>query len=456
MNPRIVVLAAGKGTRMRSALPKVLHPVAHKPMVQHVIDTAKQLEPVAIHVIYGHGGEQLQAALAGQNLSWVEQREQLGTGHAVQQVASYLQATDKVLILYGDVPLTRLSTLTRLLECAADTDLALLTVTLADPTGYGRIVRNKHGAIEGIVEHKDASAAQREITEVNTGMLVASGDALTRWLSALSNDNVQGEYYLTDIVAMAANEGVTIAATQPDQVSEVEGANNRVQLAALERAYQRRQAEQLMLNGVTLMDPERVDIRGTIACGEEVTVDVNVVFEGFVELGDDVVIEPGCVIRNSRIGRGSRIKAHSVLEGAVIGEDCQVGPFARLRPGADLSDQAAIGNFVEVKHAKFGVGSKAGHLSYIGDAIIGAGVNIGAGTITCNYDGVNKHLTEIDDGAFVGSNTSLVAPVRVGKRATVGAGSTIAKNVEDEQLGVARGQQRNISGWQRPTKKGSN
>ncbi|RUO66445.1 UDP-N-acetylglucosamine pyrophosphorylase /glucosamine-1-phosphate N-acetyltransferase [Pseudidiomarina planktonica] len=454
MTLRVVVLAAGKGTRMRSALPKVLHPVAHKPMVQHVLDTAAELNPKAVHLIYGHGGELLQQRLQDPALHWVEQREQLGTGHAVQQVSEFLEDQDKVLILYGDVPLTRVETLKDLLVEAAKTDLALLTVTLADPTGYGRIIRDSNGVVTGIVEHKDATPEQHRITEVNTGMLVASGGALKRWLGQLSNDNVQGEYYLTDIVAMAAGEGVDIRSAQPLQVSEVEGANNRVQLAALERAYQLRQAETLMLNGATLMDPARIDVRGKVHCGEEVTIDVNVVFEGDVELGNGVVIEPNCVLRNCKIGANSRVKANSVIEQASLGENCQVGPFVRLRPGAELNNEAQVGNFVEIKKSRLGVGSKASHLSYIGDAEIGAGVNIGAGTITCNYDGVNKHLTEIGDGAFIGSNTSLVAPVRIGKNATVGAGSTIAKNVEDEELGVARGKQRNISGWQRPQKKG--
>jgi len=440
---------------MRSSLPKVLHPVAHKPMVQHVLDTAAQLQPSAVHLIYGHGGELLQQRLAGQPLSWIEQRQQLGTGHAVQQVSDYLGEHDKVLILYGDVPLTQVSTLENLLAAAETTDLALLTVNLQDPTGYGRIIRAADGSIKGIVEHKDASAEQHRINEVNTGMLVANGAALKRWLSKLSNDNVQGEYYLTDIVAMAADEGVRIASAQPGAVSEVEGANNRVQLAALERAYQARQAEALMLSGATLMDPTRIDIRGSVRCGEEVTVDVNVVFEGNVTLGDGVVIEPNCVLRDCEIGDFTRVKANSVIEQAKVGAHCQVGPFARLRPGTELSEQAQVGNFVEIKKSYLGVGSKAGHLAYIGDAQVGAGVNIGAGTITCNYDGANKHITEIGDGAFIGSNSSLVAPVKIGKNATVGAGSTIAKTIEDGQLGVARGQQRNISGWQRPTKKGT-
>lgn len=453
MTLRVVVLAAGKGTRMKSSLPKVLHPVAHKPMVQHVLDTAKTLAPEAIHVVYGHGGDVLKERVNDDSLSWIEQREQLGTGHAVQQVMDYLHSQDQVLILYGDVPLTRASTLKQLLSQAAATDLALLTVTLAEPTGYGRILRNASGQVVGIVEQKDASVEQLRITEVNTGMLVANGGALKRWLSKLSNDNAQGEYYLTDIVAMAASEGVQIATAQPQELAEVEGANNRVQLAVLERAWQRRQAEALMLSGATLMDPARIDIRGQVDCGEEVTIDINVVFEGRVKLGDGVVIEPGCILRNCSIGANTRIKAHSIVEEASVGADCQVGPFARLRPKAELADGAQVGNFVEIKKSRLGPGSKASHLTYIGDADIGAGVNIGAGTITCNYDGVNKHLTQIDDGAFIGSNTSLVAPVRVGKNATVGAGSTVVKNIEDNELGVARGQQRNIRGWKRPQKK---
>jgi bifunctional UDP-N-acetylglucosamine pyrophosphorylase/glucosamine-1-phosphate N-acetyltransferase len=454
MSLSVVVLAAGKGTRMRSALPKVLHPVAHKPMVQHVIDTARTLAPAHVHVIYGHGGTVLMDKLGGQQLNFVEQAEQLGTGHAVQQVVPHLGDDETVLILYGDVPLTRSETLQGLLSAAATTDLALLTVTLPDPTGYGRIVRDDSGAVIGIVEQKDANAEQLTITEVNTGMMAVNGAALKRWLGNLSNNNAQGEYYLTDIVAMAADEGVTIATAQPQAISEVEGANNRVQLAGLERAYQARQAEQLMLDGATLMDPARVDVRGDAIIANDVVVDVNVIFEGRVELGEGVVIESNCVLRNCKIGAGSRVKANSVIEEAVLGENCAVGPFARLRPGADLAEGAQVGNFVEVKKTRMGKGSKASHLTYLGDAQIGAGVNIGAGTITCNYDGVNKFVTEIDDGAFIGSNSSLVAPVRVGKNATVGAGSTVTKSVEDEELAVARGKQRNISGWQRPVKKG--
>ncbi len=450
----VVVLAAGKGTRMRSALPKVLHPVAHKAMVQHVIDSARQLDSSAIHVIYGHGAETLLERLDGQQLNFVEQAEQLGTGHAVQQVIPHLSDDEHVLILYGDVPLTRVETLQALVAAGQNTELALLTVTLPDPTGYGRILRDAEGKITGIVEQKDATPEQLQVNEANTGMMLAQGKALKRWLAALSNDNAQGEYYLTDIVAMAAQEGVQIASTQPQDIHEVEGANNRVQLAALERAYQQRQAEQLMIDGATLLDPARVDVRGTVNIANDVVVDVNVIFEGHVELGEGVIIESNCILRNCSIAAGTRIKSHSTVEDAQVGEHCEVGPYARLRPGSVLEQGAKVGNFVEMKKSKLGKGSKANHLTYLGDAIIGEQVNIGAGTITCNYDGVNKSTTQIDDGAFIGSNSSLVAPVRIGKQATVGAGSTITKDVEDAELGIARGKQRNITGWQRPQKKG--
>lgn len=453
MSLSVVVLAAGKGTRMRSALPKVLHPVAHKPMVQHVIDTAQQLQPSTVHVIYGHGGEALKAALKGQAVNFVEQAEQLGTGHAVQQVVPHLGSDQKVLILYGDVPLTRLATLKTLLAAAETTDLALLTVTLPDPSGYGRIVRSKQGAVSGIVEQKDANVEQLAITEVNTGMMVVHSASLKRWLANLQNNNAQGEFYLTDIVAMAAHEGVKIATSQPAEVSEVEGANNRVQLAALERAYQLRQAEQLMISGATLMDPARVDVRGQVTVGSDVVIDANVIFEGRVELADGVVIESNCVLRNCKIGADSRVKSHSVIEGAELAAGCSVGPFARLRPGAVLEQGAAIGNFVEVKNTRMGPGAKASHLTYLGDAVVGAAANIGAGTITCNYDGANKHLTEIGAGAFIGSNSSLVAPVSIGENATIGAGSTITKAVAAGDLAVARGKQVTIAGWQRPVKK---
>ena len=456
MKLRVVILAAGKGTRMRSDLPKVLHKVANKPMVEHVIDTARSLKPDAINLIYGHGGDQLQQAIAGDDLTWVEQREQLGTGHAVQQVIPHLKSNEKVIILYGDVPLLTESTLIKLVTASANTSLGLLTMTLAEPTGYGRIVRNERRSVTGIVEQKDANAQQLAIDEVNTGIMIADSDKLKGWLEQLSNDNAQKEYYLTDIVEMAAQEGVNIATAQPDNAQEVEGANNRQQLASLERALQQRQAEELMTQGVTLIDPARFDCRGKLSAGSDVTIDINAVFEGNVVLGDRVVIEPNCVIRNSVIGDDTVIRANSHIEDAKVAKGCKVGPFARLRPGAELADEAQVGNFVEMKKSRLGKGSKVSHLTYLGDTQVGEYANIGAGTITCNYDGVNKALTEIGDGAFIGSNSSLVAPVSIGKNATVGAGSVITRAVADDELAVARGKQRNISGWQRPqSKKGS-
>ncbi|RUO27012.1 UDP-N-acetylglucosamine diphosphorylase/glucosamine-1-phosphate N-acetyltransferase [Aliidiomarina minuta] len=448
-----VILAAGKGTRMRSGLPKVLHPIAHKPMVAHVIETAQAVGANKVQLVYGHGAASLKARLNNYQVNWVEQAEQLGTGHAVQQVIPHINDQDSVLILYGDVPLIQTETLRQLLVAKGDSDLALLTVNLPDPSGYGRIMRDEQGAVTGIVEHKDATPAQRLISEVNTGIMAASGQSLKRWLSALSNDNVQGEYYLTDVVAMAANEGVVIASSQPANAADVEGANNRVQLAALERAYQQRIAEDLMLAGATLMDPARIDVRGEVSVGNDVVVDVNVIFEGKVHLGEGAVIEANCILRDCTIGAGARVKANSVIEGAILGEHAQAGPFARLRPGAELAKDAAVGNFVEMKKSYLGEGAKAGHLAYLGDAHIGAGANIGAGTITCNYDGVNKFRTEIGENAFIGSNSSLVAPVHIGAGATTGAGSVITSDVADQELAVGRAKQRNISGWKRPAKK---
>ncbi|WP_289117612.1 bifunctional UDP-N-acetylglucosamine diphosphorylase/glucosamine-1-phosphate N-acetyltransferase GlmU [uncultured Idiomarina sp.] len=455
MKLRVVILAAGKGTRMRSDLPKVLHKVANKPMVEHVIDTARSLKPEAVNLIYGHGGEQLQQSIQGDDLTWVEQREQLGTGHAVQQVIPFLNDDEKVVILYGDVPLLSESTLIKLLTATQTTELGLLTMTLDDPTGYGRIVRDTDKQVTGIVEQKDASTEQLAIQEVNTGIMIADGAKLKSWLENLSNDNAQKEYYLTDIVAMAAEQGVTIATAQPDATYEVEGANNRQQLAQLERAFQRRKADELMTQGVTLIDPARFDCRGKLTVGNDVTFDINVVIEGDVTIGNNVTIEPNCVIKDAKIGDNTVVRANSHIEGATVAKNCKVGPFARLRPGAELADEAQVGNFVEMKKSRLGKGSKASHLTYLGDAQVGDYANIGAGTITCNYDGVNKFLTEIGNGAFIGSNSSLVAPVKIGNNATVGAGSVVTREVADEELAVARGKQRNISGWQRPQKKGS-
>jgi bifunctional UDP-N-acetylglucosamine pyrophosphorylase/glucosamine-1-phosphate N-acetyltransferase len=454
MSIDVVILAAGQGSRMRSALPKVLHPVGGRAMVQHVIDTAKQLTDARMHVVIGHGAELVKSALADQSVTFALQAEQLGTGHAVAQAMPAVNGDGVALVLYGDVPLTAAATMQALVDIAQQGEFGLLTVNLEDPTGYGRIVRNHQGDVVAIVEHKDANAEQLAIQEVNTGILAVSASALRDWLPQLSAENAQGEYYLTDIIAMAARQGMPIRAIQPATEQEVQGVNNRVQLAELERWYQLREAHALMLSGATLADPARIDVRGTVSQGNDIFIDVNVVFEGDVVLGNNVTIESNCVIRNSRIGDHSVIKANSVLEDAVVGERCDVGPFARLRPGTELAEGAKIGNFVETKKALVGAGSKVNHLSYVGDAVIGSNANIGAGTITCNYDGVNKSLTEIGDDAFIGSNTSLVAPVKVGAGATVGAGSTVTKAVGDQQLAVARGKQVNLDNWSRPVKKG--
>ncbi|RRJ82628.1 bifunctional UDP-N-acetylglucosamine diphosphorylase/glucosamine-1-phosphate N-acetyltransferase GlmU [Aestuariirhabdus litorea] len=459
MRVDIVILAAGQGSRMKSSLPKVLHGIAGKPMVQHVIERAE--ECVAhfgsgrIHVVVGHGGDQVKQRLCALDLSWVEQSEQKGTGHAVAQALPEIAGADRVLVLYGDVPLTSSSSLIELVSSLDQAPLALLTVALDNPAGYGRIIRNQQGGVTAIVEHKDASPEQLLVNEVNTGILATTAANLQRWLPALRADNAQGEYYLTDTVAMAVAEGEQVVACNAPVEQEVQGVNNRQQLADLERWYQRRQAERLMAEGATLMDPARMDVRGHLSVGQDVVIDVNCVFEGEVTLEDGVIIGPNCVINGSRIGRGSHIKANSVLEQALVGECCEVGPFARLRPGTQLAAKAKIGNFVETKKAIVGKGSKINHLSYVGDAELGEAVNVGAGTITCNYDGVNKFKTQIKSGAFIGSNTSLVAPVTVGEGATTGAGSTITKSVEDGELAVARGRQRNLSGWQRPVKQES-
>lgn len=447
-----VILAAGKGTRMRSKLPKVLHPVANKPMVQHVIDNALSLGATSTNLVYGHGGEMLLDALSHNQVNWVLQEQQLGTGHAVAQAKEFINDSDTVLILYGDVPLTKKATLEALLAVTPEKGLAILTVDLDDPTGYGRIERQE-GKIIGIVEEKDANDHQRTINEVNTGIMAVNGGLLKDWLSRLNNNNAQGEYYLTDIVAMARADGVEITSSQPSEVMEVEGANNRVQLAALERAYQAWQAEELMINGASLADPARIDVRGSVTTGQDVQIDVNVVFEGKVILGDDVIIGPNCVLKDCTIGNGAVIKANSIVEEAIVGEACTLGPYARLRPGAVMEEDSHVGNFVEMKKTRLGKGSKANHLTYLGDTEVGEKVNIGAGTITCNYDGVNKSKTIIGNNAFIGSNSSLVAPVEIGAGATIGAGSVITATVADEELAVARSKQRNITGWKRPVKK---
>ena len=452
MSLSVVILAAGKGTRMRSSLPKVLHPVADKPMVSHVIESARQVNAENIYLVYGFGGDILKAQITGKDLTFVEQKEQLGTGHAVDMASPHLKDDEDVLVLYGDVPLTKASTIQNLISAKPVEGMALLTVELQDPTGYGRIIREKNSVV-GIVEQKDATIEQLRINECNTGILLANGGDLKRWLSSLSNENAQGEYYLTDIIAMASNEGKTIATAHPETEIEVEGANNRVQLAALERAYQLRQAEELMIAGASLRDPQRIDIRGTLQVGQEVKIDINCIFEGNVELEDDVTIGANCILINCRIGKGAIIKPNSIIEDAIIGEIASAGPFARIRPGSELKRDAHVGNFVEMKKSVLGEGAKAGHLTYLGDAEIGAKANIGAGTITCNYDGVNKSKTIIGAGAFIGSNASLVAPGTIGDNATTGAGSVVVKDVENEALAVARGKQRNIADWKRPTKK---
>ncbi|MEJ2441908.1 MAG: bifunctional UDP-N-acetylglucosamine diphosphorylase/glucosamine-1-phosphate N-acetyltransferase GlmU [Exilibacterium sp.] len=459
-----VILAAGKGTRMKSRLPKILHPLAGRPLLQHVLDTARSLrgdcvdadspsQDFFINIVVGHGAEQVQAQFDAEDTRFIPQREQLGTGHAVQQAVPHLRDNAVVLVLYGDVPLIRRATLEKLIAGVNENAISLLTVYLDNPSGYGRIIRDREGLATAIVEQKDALPEQLTIKEVNTGIMALRGADLKRWLPQLSSDNSQGEYYLTDIVALAKAEGKIINTEHPTAELEVLGVNSRRQQAELERFYQQHLAAELMENGVTLMDPQRFDCRGSLGVGEDVIIDVNCVFEGRVSLGDNVSIGPNCVIKNATIGDNAVIKAHSLIEDADIDEACEIGPFARIRPGTQLRAGAKVGNFVETKKAIIGTGSKVNHLSYIGDAEVGEGVNIGAGTITCNYDGVNKFKTDIGDGAFIGSNTALVAPVKVGAGATVGAGSTINKNVEANQLSIARGRQKNIDGWQRPTKK---
>ena len=451
MSLDIVILAAGQGTRMRSALPKVLHPVAGKAMLGHVIDTARLLKPQGIHVVIGHGAELVRERLAADDLNFVLQSEQLGTGHAVAQALPALSA-ERVLILYGDVPLIEVETLQRLLQQVSEQQLGLLTVNLNDPTGYGRIVRDEQGVVKAIVEHKDASAEQRLIREGNTGILAVPGKKLGDWLGRLSNSNAQGEYYLTDVIAMAVADGLVVATEQAADEMEVLGANDRIQLSQLERHYQYRAARRLMVQGVTLIDPARFDLRGEATVGRDVSIDINVILEGQVVIEDGVQIGPNCVIKNSILRKGAIVKANSHLEGAEVGEGADCGPFARLRPGSELGAKAHVGNFVELKNAKLGEGAKAGHLSYLGDAEIGARTNIGAGTITCNYDGANKFKTVMGEDVFIGSNSALVAPVTLGDRATTGAGSVITGDVPDNTLAVGRAKQRNIEGWKRPVK----
>jgi bifunctional UDP-N-acetylglucosamine pyrophosphorylase/glucosamine-1-phosphate N-acetyltransferase len=451
MSLDIVILAAGQGTRMRSALPKVLHPVAGNSMLGHVIHSARQLNPQGIHVVIGHGAEQVREQLVADDLQFVLQDKQLGTGHAVAQAVPNITA-DTVLILYGDVPLIEVATLQRLLGLVAVDKLALLTVNLPDPTGYGRIVRDASGVVQAIVEHKDATEAQRAICEGNTGILAVPAARLADWLGRLSNHNAQGEYYLTDVIAMAVADGLVVATETAQDPMEVQGANDRKQLAELERHYQWREARRVMAAGVTLRDPARFDVRGEVTVGRDVLIDINVVLEGRVIIEDDVVIGANCTIKDSTLRKGAVVKANSHLDGAVMGEGSDAGPFARLRPGSVLGARAHVGNFVELKNAVLGEGAKAGHLTYLGDADIGARTNIGAGTITCNYDGANKWRTVMGEDVFIGSNNSLVAPVDISSGASTAAGSTITQDVPENSLAVARGRQRNIEGWARPVK----
>jgi bifunctional UDP-N-acetylglucosamine pyrophosphorylase/glucosamine-1-phosphate N-acetyltransferase len=449
MNLEIIILAAGQGTRMKSTLPKVLHPVAGRPMLVHVVETAQQMDPAAIHVVVGHGADQVRAALDDYPINWVEQAEQLGTGHAVLQALPGVDPSHRVLVLYGDVPLICAETLEALAQAAADAP-ALLTARVADPTGYGRVLRDAQQRLCGVVEQKDADDRQAAIDEINTGVLAAPAADLIDYLPRVGNANAQGEYYLPDILALAVADGKRVDTRQATSELEILGVNDRVQLATVEREFQRRQAEALLRAGVAVADPQRLDVRGPLACGEGVSIDVNVVFEGRVVLGDGVSVGPNCVIRNAVIETGATIHAMSHLEDVHVGADANVGPYARLRPGTVLAAGARIGNFVETKKAHIGRGSKVNHLSYVGDTEMGDGVNVGAGTITCNYDGVNKHTTRLGDGVFVGSNSTLVAPVEVAAGGFVGAGSTVTKAVGENELAVSRARQRNISGWQRP------
>ncbi|MGE8540753.1 MAG: bifunctional UDP-N-acetylglucosamine diphosphorylase/glucosamine-1-phosphate N-acetyltransferase GlmU [Acinetobacter sp.] len=451
MSTSVIILAAGKGTRMRSSLPKVLQPLAGRPLLGHVIETAKKLQANNIITIYGHGGDLVQQEFSQEQVQWVEQAEQLGTGHAVKVTLPVLPQTGQSLILSGDVPCISTDTLQKLLDAAQNTGIALVTLTVADATGYGRIVRD-NGKIQAIVEHKDASEEQRKIKEFNTGIYCVSNAKLHEWLPKLSNDNAQGEYYLTDIVAMAIADGLEVASVEPERAFEVEGVNDRVQLAALEREFQAYQAKLLMQQGVHLIDPNRFDLRGQLTAGTDVRIDINVIIEGECEFGDHVEIGAGCVIKNTKIAAGTKVQPYSVFDSAIVGENTQIGPFARLRPGAKLAADVHIGNFVEVKNSSIGLGSKANHFTYLGDAEVGAGSNIGAGTITCNYDGANKFKTIIGDAAFIGSNSSLVAPVKIGNGATVGAGSTITRDVADNCLAVERSQQFVKADYPRPQK----
>ncbi len=448
-----IILAAGKGTRMRSELPKILHKIANRPLLQHVYEMSSQLNNNAIRIVYGHGADLVRDTLKDLDATWIEQKQQLGTGHAVQQVSDQIADSDTVLILYGDVPLLKLNTVKRLIANVNDKSLALLTVNLENPFGYGRIVRDKSGQVTKIVEEKDTSVTEKLIKEVNTGIMAVQGDKLKKWLKRLNNNNAQGEYYLTDVIEMAVADGISIVTNQPETIDEVLGVNNRIHLSHLERVYQLEKAYQLMEQGVTLIDPARFDLRGSIEkLGIDIVCDVNVIFEGTNSIGSNVKIGANTHIKDSIIGDNVEILSNCFIENAVIGQGSRIGPYARLRPETVLAEYVHIGNFVEIKKSSVAASSKINHLSYIGDATVGSKVNIGAGTITCNYDGVNKFRTVIEDGAFIGSDTQLIAPVTVGKNATIGAGSTITRDSPENQLTLSRVKQISLTGWQRPVK----
>ncbi|ALG69443.1 bifunctional UDP-N-acetylglucosamine diphosphorylase/glucosamine-1-phosphate N-acetyltransferase GlmU [Beggiatoa leptomitoformis] len=449
----IVILAAGQGKRMYSDLPKVLHRLADKPLLQHVLDTAYQINPTQLYIVHGHGGAQLQTVFAQTNATWVQQAQQLGTGHAVAQVLPYLTDNQQILVLYGDVPLIPAETLKTLCAQTPSNQVGILTMTIDNPTGYGRIVRNDSGQVIQIIEEKEADSTTKAIHEINTGIMLIPVNALRTWLQQLTNHNAQGEYYLTDIIALAVRDGINITTHSPRHEYDVLGVNDRLQLATLERYYQQQQIITLMQQGLSVRDPARLDIRGQVSIGRDVCVDINVIFEGVIKLGNRVTIGANCILKDVEIADDVEIRSHCVLESCTVGANSIIGPFARLRPDTVLAEQVHIGNFVEVKKTTVGIGSKINHLSYIGDSEIGAGVNIGAGTITCNYDGVNKFKTIIEDGAFIGSDTQLVAPVTVGKGATIGAGSTIVHDTPAEKLTLSRAQQITIEQWQKPVKK---
>ncbi len=452
MSLSIIILAAGQGTRMKSSLPKILHPLAGRALLEHVFIAANRFDTRDIHVVYGYGGEQILQELSHLQVNWVEQTKQLGTGHAVAQAIDKIPAADNVLILYGDVPLITHETLERLVFASDETGFSLLTSYIEDPRGYGRIIRDSKGDITSIVEEKDCNEEQRSICEINTGMMTVKAKWLKQWLANLKNDNSQGEYYLTDVIQMAVNEGIVIDSINPESVVEIQGVNNRQQLSELERYYQLIQAHHLMNQGVTLMDPHRFDLRGDLETGEDITIDINTIIEGSVSIGNNVTIGPNCLIRDVDIGDNVNIFSNCVIENAVIGKQCKIGPFARVRPDTRLAEDVQVGNFVEIKKSEIGKGSKINHLSYIGDSEVGKNTNIGAGTITCNYDGAHKHKTHIGDNVFVGSDTQLVAPVTIGNNVTIGAGTTVTKDVDKDMLAVSRAEQRMVKGWKRPKK----